>query len=299
MSVSRDFRCSFAVRSAVACAALSAWLMLPAAVAQSGSSSTDQETASITQNQYSNQNSNQGGASPAAQYSSSAAYQQTYQEEIASLAQDQYPNQGGYSRQGYHYHENSTFSHIAIEAGGGFNRPLGFTRSFETWGGNVQIGAGWNFTRWFSTLAEWQLMDNKIPGAYLANVGVPGGHIHTFGLTLEPTVNIQGKGSLGAYAFGGGGFYRRVTTFTVPEIEEECYYFCYEEEVNVPVAHYSSNQGGFNLGGGVTWKVFGSDSNARLFAEGRFVWVNSPATNVFGTPDGTEKFLPISFGIRF
>ena len=48
-----------------------------------------------------------------------------------------------------------------------------------------------------------------------------------------------------------------MTTFTVPQLEEQCYYFCYDEYVNVPVAHYSSNQGGWNIGGGVTWKVLG------------------------------------------
>lgn len=244
--------------------ALSAWLIVPAALAQ--------------------------------QYSSSADYHQ----EIESVIQDQSPNQGGYSRQGYSQHqENSTMSHIAIEAGGGFNRPLGYSRSFATWGGNVEIGGGWNFNKAFGVLAEWELLDNKIPGSYLSNVGVPGGHIHTWGLTLEPTYNIQTSGPWGGYAIGGGGFYRRVTTFTVPEEEEQCYYFCYEEIVNVPVAHYSSNQGGLNIGGGVTYKAFGEDSSGRLFAEIRYVWVNSPKSNVFGTPDGTESFLPVTVGLRW
>jgi hypothetical protein len=58
--------------------------------------------------------------------------------------------------------------------------------------------------------------------------------------------------------------------------------------VNVPVAHYSSNQGGLNLGGGVTWKAFGEDSSGRLFAEARYLRVNSPKSNVFGTPDGIQ-----------
>ncbi len=259
-----NFHGSFAARLGVFAAALSACLIVPPASAQ--------------------------------EYSSSAQYHQ----QVETLIQDQVPNQGGYSRQGYNaYHDNSVLSHIAIEAGGGFNRPLGYSRSFATWGGNVTIGAGWRFNKWFSTLAEWQLLDNKIPGAYLANVGVPGGHIHTWGLTLEPTFNYQTDGALGAYVIGGGGFYRRVTTFTVPELQEVCYYFCYEETVNVPVAHYSSNQGGLNIGAGVTYKAFGQDNNGKLFAEVRYVWVNSPKTNVFGTPDGTESFLPVTVGFRW
>jgi hypothetical protein len=273
MSVSGNSYCFFTVRLGLALAALSAWLVVPATFAQSVSSSAD--------------------------YSSSAEYHQSTE----TLVQDQYPSrpQGGYSRQGYPHQENNTsvLSHIAIEAGGGFNRPVGVTRSFATWGGNVEIGSGWNFNKSFGVLAEWEYFSNKIPGAYLSNAGVPGGHIHTWGLTLEPTYNFKTSGSLGGYIIGGGGFYRRVTTFTVPEQEEECSYFCFLVNVNVPIAHYSSNQGGLNLGGGVTWKAFGEDSSGRLFAEGRYVRVNSPKTNVFGTPDGNASFVPVTLGLRW
>ncbi len=82
----------------------------------------------------------------AQEYSSSAQYHQ----QVETLIQDQTPNQGGYSRQGYNaYHENTLMSHIAIEAGGGFNRPLGYSRSFATWGGNITLGGGWRFNKWF------------------------------------------------------------------------------------------------------------------------------------------------------
>jgi hypothetical protein len=266
MSVSGNSYCSFTVRLGLALAALSAWLVVPAVFAQS---------------------------SDGADYSSSAEYQQS----IETLVQDQTPNRGGYSRQGYNTHqENSVVSHIAIEGGGGFNRPTGNARNFATWGGNVEIGGGWNFNKWFSTIAEWEYFDNKIPGAYLSNVGVPGGHIHTWGLTLEPTYYFKTSGTWGGYAIGGGGFYRRVTTFTIPEEEDEGFFI---ENVNVPVAHYSSNQGGLNIGGGATWKAFGEDSNGKLFVEARYVRVNSPKTNVFGTPDGVLGFVPITFGFRW
>lgn len=229
-----------------------------------------------------------------AQYSSSAQYNQ----QIETLVQDQqYPNRGGYSRQSYP--SESVKSHIAIEAAGGFNRPLGYSRSFATWGGNVSIGAGWNFNKWFRTVAEWQYYSDKIPGAYLSNVGVPGGHIHVWGFTLEPTISYNTSGAWGGYVIGGGGFYRRVTTFTVPQQQVVCYYFCYVQNVNVPIAHYSSNQGGLNIGTGVTYKAFGPDSNGKLFAEVRYVWVNTPKTNVFGTPDGTMSLLPVTIGFRW
>jgi hypothetical protein len=125
------------------------------------------------------------------------------------VAQDQNPSQGGYPRQGYNQTpDKSLLSHLAIEAGAGFNRPVGYARTFATWGGNVALGAGWKFNQWFSMLAEWQYLSDKIPGNYLPQVGVPGGHIHVWGLTLEPTFNYQTSGKLGGYAFGGGGFFQ-------------------------------------------------------------------------------------------
>jgi len=236
----------------------------------------------------------------AQQYSSSNEFHQAVDTLVQDQGPNQGPNQGGYSRQGYSYHhENSPIQHIAIEVGGGLNRPLGNTRSFATWGGNFTVGGGWNFNKEFAVLGEWQFLSNKIPGNYLADVGVPGGHIHTWGLTVEPTYYINGSGSLGGYIFGGGGFYHRVTTFTVPSTQQVCYYFCYYEKVNIPVAEYSSNQGGANFGAGVTWKAFGPDSSTKVFAEARYVWVNSPKTNIFGTPDGTESFFPITVGLRW
>jgi hypothetical protein len=251
------------VQMGMAVAVVSAWLIIPSALAQ---------------------------------YSSSLQYH----EEFASVDQDQGPNQGGYPAQRYNQNtDDSLLSHLSIEAGGGFNRPVGYTRTFATWGGNIALGAGWKFTRWFSTLAEWQYLSDKIPGNYLAQVGVPGGHIHVWGLTLEPTYTYQTSGKLGGYAFGGGGFYRRVTTFTVPQLEEQCYYFCYQQNVNVPVAHYSSNQGGWNAGGGVTYKILGQDSNAKLYVEARYLRVNSPSSNVFETKDGQFSAVPISLGFRW
>jgi hypothetical protein len=280
MSFRSNSRNSLMARFGVALAGLSAWLIVPAALAQ---------------------------------YSSSAETNQNFE----SLVQDQYPNQGGYPRQGYNYHhQESVFSHIAVEAGGGFTAPVGSdhaqpnpttgTYPSVTWGGNVTLGAGWNFNKWFSTLAEWQLNDNKIPGATINYViGAPndygiGGHVHTWSLTLQPTVYYKTTGRLGGYVFGGGGFYRKVTTFTIPVLQEECFYFCEEGYVNETLTHFSSNQGGWNVGTGVTWKAFGEDSNTKLYGEVRYVLVNSPAyTPIPGYRAGNEGLLPVTFGVRW
>ncbi len=66
-----------------------------------------------------------------AQYSSSAQNHVDFD----ALVQDQYPNQGGYNRQGYNTHHNdSLLDHLAIEAGGGFNVPVGNTTTWQNVG---------------------------------------------------------------------------------------------------------------------------------------------------------------------
>ena len=76
---------------------------------------------------------------------------------------------------------------------------------------------------------------------------------------------------------------------------------------NEVVGHFSSNQGGFNIGGGYQHRMGGmyGDSNMKLFAEVRYVDALSPA--VVAYPNGLAettvaadtKVIPISFGVRW
>lgn len=203
---------------------------------------------------------------------------------------NRYPGYGG-----------DRWSHIAIEAGGGFTAPIGndVRDGYNTWGYNITAGAGWNFTKRIGALLEYQFNRNKIPGATLAAIGAPDGNINTWSLTIDPIIYLPVSKSLGAYVTGGGGFYRKVTNFSAPEEEEYCYYFCEVGYVNETIGHFSSNQGGLNIGVGGYWKAFGPDSNAKLYAEARYVWVDSPAATATTNGEGSEGLIPVTFGIRF
>ena len=159
-----------------------------------------------------------------------------------------------------------------------------------TYGGNVTLGAGWMLSKWAGVLAEYQFNDNKIPASVLAQVGTPGGNIHTWSLTLDPILYYKRSGRVGGYVTGGGGFYRKVTSFTepVPYIYCDYYGFCYEGSENAVVSHYSSNQGGLNLGTGLT---FGGWNRAKFYAEARYVWVD--------TPERSTDIIPVTFGLRW
>ncbi|MFZ0663014.1 MAG: hypothetical protein WAM66_10005 [Acidobacteriaceae bacterium] len=219
---------------------------------------------------------------------------------------------GQYGRRNNYPNSTNRWSHLAFEVGGGATAPVGnAARDWETWGYNVNVGAGWNFSKYLGTLIEYQFNRMKIPGSTLTalaianDTGTPiGGNINTWSLTLDPILYLPVvTHSAGAYVTGGGGFYRKVTNFTEPVLSTQCdpyYGFCYSGYVPTTVAHSSSNQGGLNLGLGLYWKAFGPDSNAKLYAEARYVWVDSPkasASDIYGS--GTEGFIPITFGLRF
>ena len=191
-----------------------------------------------------------------------------------------------------------------FEAGAGFNAPQS---TAITYGGQFTLGAGLKFNRYLSGLIEYQFMDDKLPGYLIAETGANGGYAHIWSFTLAPVIDLTPKAANGIYVTGGGGFYRKVTSFTNPEEEEYCYYFCEVGVVPTVVGHFSSNQGGFNAGVGFYHRVGGQygDSNTKLFIEGRYLEVLTPASvsnpNGLGTTavSADTKVIPVTLGVRF
>ena len=206
--------------------------------------------------------------------------------------------------------KHSLANGYALEFGGGFNAPAG-DKSYITWGGQFTVGGGYNFSKRFALLAEYQFIDDKLPGAIIAEAGATGGNVHIWSLTLDPVVSLFPKSANDVYVTGGGGFYRKVTSFTDPQQTEYCDYYygyCGIGTVNAVVGHFSSNQGGFNIGGGYQHRMGGMylDSKMKFFAEVRYLDVLSPAVNGI-TPSGLgettvgagTKLLPVSVGVRW
>jgi Outer membrane protein beta-barrel domain len=196
-------------------------------------------------------------------------------------------------------------SRLAFEAGGGFNAP---ESSSVTYGGNFTIGGGLSFNSHLSALIEYQFLQDKLPGALIAEAEAQGGYARIWSFGIAPVIDLMPKSKNDVYITGGGGFYRKVTNFTDPE--EICEVYYYEEcgTENQVVGHFSSNQGGFNVGGGFQHRLGGmyGDSRAKLFAEVRYLDVLSPA--VVGqsanglaptTVAADTKLIPITLGVRF
>jgi len=213
----------------------------------------------------------------------------------------QYGNSGGYGGGDKH---GSMLHNWAFEAAGGFNAP---ESSSITYGGQFTAGAGLNFTKRLAGLIEYQFIDDKLPGYLIAETGASGGYTHIWSFTFDPVIDLTPKANNGIYIVGGGGFYRKVTSFTDPEETEFCYYFCEVGTVPTVVGHFSSNQGGFSIGGGFEHRVGGSygDGKTKLFVEARYLDVLSPALtsnpNGLGTTAvaADTKMIPVTVGVRF
>ena len=214
---------------------------------------------------------------------------------------------GGYDQNGG-YQSHGLRSHLTFEAGGGGNGPTSDSSSYITWGGNFTVGAGYHFSQRLSTLLEYQFLDDKLPGAIIAEAGSTGGDAHIWSFTLDPVFDLFPKSSNDVYVTGGGGFYRKVTSFTVLSPTEYCtYFYCGIGYVPQVAGHFSSNQGGWNIGGGYQHRMGGmyGESKMKLFAEVRYLDVLTPAVTTSPNGLGTTtvgadtKLIPITFGVRW
>ena len=150
-------------------------------------------------------------------------------------------------------HNSDGSNKISIMAGGGFTNPVGDTTNYLKLGWKVQGGVGYNWNKKFGVVLQFDYDHFALPGSLLTNQqavytaqnfvysdgsivdfsGLDGG-THIWSFTLNPTYNFYQGDSMGAYAVVGGGFYHKVTNFTLPQTGEYCdpYYGCYEYEAN-------------------------------------------------------------------
>jgi len=190
----------------------------------------------------------------------------------------------------------------ALEFGGGFNAP---ESTAITYGGNFTVGAGAYFNKRLAMLAEYQFMDDKLPGYLIAETGANGGYAHIWSFTLDPYFDLFPKAANDLYVTGGGGFYRKVTSFTDPGVDCSYFYGCYG--TNQVVGHFSSNQGGWNIGAGYQHRLGGmyGDGKMKLFAEVRYLDVLTPAVTTEPNGLGTTtvaadtKMIPVTLGVRW
>ncbi len=216
----------------------------------------------------------------------------------------------------------------AFMAGAGIAIPVGNLHEYDTPSWDFQVGFGRNFSKKFATLIQFDYHHFGLQGRTiqnqqaLYNYGVTpdeqisglDGNSHVWSFTVDPTYTFLDTGTVGAYVVGGVGFYHKVTNFTLPEIAEECYYYCYTVQANQNVDIYTSNSVGVNAGVGFTYKL-SKFANERFYAEARYVFIpnsqregytiqNVATTsyngyNAYPANSNKTSYIPITFGLRF
>lgn len=214
--------------------------------------------------------------------------------------------------------------------GGGSAVPVANASNFLTPNFDIQGGVGPRIGRHFELPVEFEWAEFGFTGNALRNQidiydSVFGngavdylldGNSHIWSFSLQPTFTFYSRGAWGAYAKAGVGFYHKVANFTLPSAQFECYYFCGIYEANYNLDHYTSNAPGYDAGFGLTYKL-SPDSHARLYMEGRFVYVdnqqrsgiintfpsvasvNESTTNFYPANSNRTEYIPVTVGIRF
>jgi hypothetical protein len=229
--------------------------------------------------------------------SSSSSSSQSYQflaDDLNAAAAPE-PSGAGGGQYDNHGGGHGRFSHWAFEAGAGFNAPVGNDQPYITWGGNFTVGAGLHLSRRFTVLGEYQFIDDKLPGAFVAAGGGTGGNAHINSLTVDPVIDLFPKAKNSAYLTGGFGWYHKSTNFTV----QECCDF-YGYPVTLTANSFTSDQWGGSIGLGITHRLGGfyGDGQTQIFAEARYLFINTPPisqTNGLGT----TGLIPVTLGLRF
>jgi hypothetical protein len=192
---------------------------------------------------------------------------------------------------------------LALEFGGGFNAPIGNATSsdeggpFITWGGNVTAGAGVHLSQHISLLGEFQFIDNKLPGAFIAEAGAgaTNGNTHIISITAAPVIDLFPKSTNSVYLTGGGGYYHKSTNFS---IDVCCDFYGYPVAINTN--SFSSDQPGGSFGVGFTRRLGGTynDSTMKLFGEARYLYINTPRVGEINGLGRTE-LIPVTVGVRW
>ena len=224
-------------------------------------------------------------------------------------------------------HNPDGSNRYTFEVGGGLTAPTGATGKRTDLSYSLKAGAGINFNRKLGVMAEYNFDHFGLTGGVLANqtnvfnalypnyvdpttgdtLSFDGldGNAHVWSLTLNPMYTFHEGEKSSAYVVVGGGFYRKITNFTLPTtaIGFSYYYGEYEYTANETIENYSNNAGGINGGIGFTYKP-SRFAGEKFFAEARYVEIfNSASANSVASdyPPSNARtgYFPVTVGIRF
>lgn len=179
---------------------------------------------------------------------------------------------------------------FALEFGGGWDIATGSTRATQTRGWNYTMGAGYNFNRHLALLGEYSFNRFTVPPIVAPTQAeqnsLPTGGVHIWSLTADPKFQYHATEHMGAYLIAGGGLYRKII-----QPGGTCTGSC---------AYTVATAGGASFGTGIALKP-SDNSNAKFYAEIRYVWIDTKSQENFTDTSliGNTTYIPITAGIRW
>ena len=197
----------------------------------------------------------------------------------------------------------SDFNRFNFTVGGGLGLGRGEVRSFVGNSYEGMVGGGVNFSRMFGVDAEYMYYDLGLRPSVSQSAHLNGVSGNMQSVSLDGIVNVpRHYGKLGAYGIFGVGFYRRSVSansqvLTPPQVCAPVWDRWWG--INCPngvlqgqqtLSSYSKDAGGFNFGGGVTYRL-SHFYNTKVFIEGRYHRAYQS--------DGQTIVFPVTVGLRW
>jgi opacity protein-like surface antigen len=186
--------------------------------------------------------------------------------------------------------------HFTAHIGGGLTTITGRDAGRLDHGGNLQIGAGYYFNRFFGITGNFMFNQLGITGRELLRLSVPDGNGRAYTFTVDPTLRLPLGQHWSAYLLAGGGYLRRTIEFTEPTLAQTFIFdpwWGYLGPALVPVnqilGSVSSNAGAFDVGAGINIPL--PVPRLHVFLESRYVHGFTDKSNT--------SIVPITLGIRW
>jgi opacity protein-like surface antigen len=204
---------------------------------------------------------------------------------------------------------------VSVNVGGGFTIPYSDLKDAFGTGGNFGIGVNFRVSPMLIVQAQYgyNRLGSKdlspsagtLPQGVVTSIPLTANHtMHDgdFNLLIGPPLKDR---AAAPYGLVGAGVYHRTVNITTPALGlatvcDPWLLICYPTPVAVDqiVGERSSNDFGFNVGGGVSVRV--TDST-KFYAEIRYIHTYGPSftdgTGVSRSANG--NYFPFTFGLRF
>jgi hypothetical protein len=186
--------------------------------------------------------------------------------------------------------------HFTLNVGGGFTTVNGRDAGKLDHGGNFQLGAGYDFNRFFGITGNFMFNALGITGSELLRLNVPNGDARVYTFTVDPTLTLPLAQHWSVYVVAGGGYLRRTVEFTAPTVAQTIvfdpwwgYFGPALVPVNQVLGSVSSNAGAYDVGAGINIPL--PVPRLHLFVEARYFHGFTEKTNT--------TIVPITVGLRW